>query len=105
LPINIKRSSPNGGLFWNFKMPKYIKNNLPIIILLIIVVGGFGYPFYSGEWITPPRLAESDAKCYGINVPEDIDYKQTELFCSCMRMSKIEDNKEKSQYCANQVSR
>lgn len=73
-------------------------------MLLTIVVGGFGYPFYSDEWITPP-LAESDSKCYDINVPEDVEYKKSELFCSCMRMSKIKDNKEKSKYCANRVSR
>lgn len=80
-----------------------VKNNLPIIVLLLIVVGGFAYPFYSGNWITPPRLSESDATCYGIDVPEDIEFTRVDLFCSCMRMSNIEDTEEKSDYCAKQV--
>ena len=93
------------GLFWVSGMLKYIKNNLPILTLLIIVLGGFGYPFYSGEWITPPRLAEFDSKCYDINVPDEVEYKQSELFCSCMHMSKLENNKEKSKYCANLIKK
>ena len=47
-------------------MIQYIKNNFPIIVLLMIVIGGFGYPFYSGKWIVAPKLNEIDAKCYGI---------------------------------------
>ena len=69
------------------------------------MLGGFGYPFYSGEWITLPRLAEFDAKCYDINVPDEVEYKQSELFCSCMHMSKLENNKEKSKYCANLIKK
>lgn len=86
-------------------MLKYIKSNFPIIVLIFIVVGGFAYPFYSGEWIIPSRLGESDAKCYNVDVPSTIKYNQVELFCSCIHSVQIEDKQEKYKYCANKLNK
>lgn len=61
-------------------MIQYIKNNFPIIVLLLIVIGGFGYPFYSGKWVVAPKLNEIDAKCYRIDVPDDIPYGNPSTF-------------------------
>ena len=65
--------------------------------------GWFCISFLFWKLDYPPRLSESDAKCYGIDVPEDIEFTRVDLFCSCMRMSNIEDTEEKSDYCAKQV--
>ncbi|WP_173911063.1 hypothetical protein [Acinetobacter sp. Marseille-Q1618] len=86
-------------------MKKFLKRNFPFIVLLIIVIVGFAYPFISGKWIASPVLREIDAKCYGILIPEEIKFNQAEQFCSCIRMSAMENNEEKSKYCANLVKR
>ncbi|MCY6411016.1 hypothetical protein QTA56_02550 [Acinetobacter sp. VNH17] len=86
-------------------MLKYIKNNFPIFILIAIVVGGLGYPFYSGKWIMAYRLGEIDSKCYGVNVPSTIEHGKVLLFCSCIHTVGIENKEEKYNYCTNRMSK
>ncbi|WP_436897446.1 hypothetical protein [Acinetobacter gyllenbergii] len=86
-------------------MLKYIKNNLPILILIIIVIGGFGYPFYAGKWIMAPRLSEIDSKCYGVDVPSGIEHNKVLLFCSCIHTVNIANKEEKYKHCTNQMEK
>ncbi|MCH7304021.1 hypothetical protein [Acinetobacter higginsii] len=86
-------------------MLKYIKTNLPILILIIIVIGGLGYPFYSGKWIMAPRLSEIDSKCYGVDVPSNIEHNKVLLFCSCVHTIGIENKEEKYKYCTNRMDK
>lgn len=86
-------------------MIQYIKNNFPIIVLLMIVIGGFSYPFYSGKWIVAPKLNEIDAKCYGIDVPDDIQYGRSEHFCSCMKMVHNKKDNDHINYCKNLINK
>lgn len=85
-------------------MLKNIKNNFPIFILIIIVVAGLGYPFYSGKRIMAPRLSEIDTQCYGVDVPERIKHNDVLHFCSCIHTAGIENKEEKYKYCMNQSS-
>ncbi|WP_334069890.1 hypothetical protein [Acinetobacter colistiniresistens] len=86
-------------------MLRNIKNNFPIFILIIIVVAGLGYPFYSGKRIMVPRLSEIDTQCYGVDVPERIKHNDVLHFCSCIHTAGIENKEEKYKYCMNQSSR
>lgn len=76
-----------------------------MIVLLIIVIGGLGYPFYSGKWVVAPKLNEIDAKCYGIDVPDDIPYGRSEYFCSCMRMLHNKKDNSGINYCKNLIDK
>ena len=80
-------------------MINYIKNNFPIIVLFLMVVGGFAYPFYSGKWLVANRLSDIDSKCYGVDVPESITYNKAILFCSCVHANGHVSKEENYKYC------
>jgi len=86
-------------------MLKYIRNNFPIFILISIVIIGFAYPFYTGQWIMAPRLGEVDLQCYGVDVPEAIPHARVLHFCSCIHTVGIEIKAEKYHYCTKQISK
>ncbi|USA44985.1 hypothetical protein NDN11_09570 [Acinetobacter sp. C26M] len=86
-------------------MLKFIKNNLPIFTLIIIVVGGFGYPFLTGKWIMAPKLSEIDSECYGVDVPNNIEYQQVLHFCSCIHTVGMETKEEKYKYCTDRMNK
>jgi len=86
-------------------MLNYIKNNFAVIMLLLIVIAGLGYPFYSGRSFMAPRLSEIDRNCYGVDVPDTIKHRQVLLFCSCIHTVSIENRAEKYHYCTTQVNK
>lgn len=77
-------------------MSKYLKDNYPILILILIIIGGFYYSFKTGNgmWIS-----RSNLECSGIDVPAEIKYVESKAFCSCIRMSPYHTQEEKSQSC------
>lgn len=87
------------------KMLTYIKNNFPVFILLVIVVAGLGSPFFTGRWILAPRLVEVDSECYGVDVPQTIEYSKVLHFCSCIHTIAIENKAEKYRYCTHSMEK
>lgn len=86
-------------------MLTYIRNNFPVFILLVIVAAGMGSSFFTGRWILAPTLGEVDSKCYGVDVPQMIEYSKVLYFCSCIHTIAIENKAEKYRYCTDHIEK
>ena len=78
-----------------------LKNNLPILILLIIVIGSYSLAENS-IFVRKPSVLESE--CYGIDIPDSIKANKTRYFCSCVRMGGHVSKEENYKYCVNQLT-
>ena len=87
----------------NIRFITLLKNNSPILILLIIVIWGVLYSLTGNSiFVRKPSVLESE--CYGIDVPDSIKANKTRYFCSCVRMGGHVSKEENYKYCVNQFT-
>nr|WP_277603399.1 hypothetical protein [Acinetobacter dispersus] len=86
-------------------MKKFIKNNAPIFVLILIIIGGFVYAFKVDDRILVPSIGQTDLQCAGVAVPNEIKYGDGNLFCSCIRLSNHQTVQERYNYCVNKFTK
>ncbi len=73
----------------------------PVVTLILIVAGAIWYSIYGGHFFLARKPARIDSRCYNVDVPKEIKYKDAELFCSCVHAGGHVSKEENYKYCVN----